>query len=316
MSDTGTPAADLPSPCPAPGRAVPGRLLVVTGMSGAGRSTALKAFEDMGYEAVDNLPLSLLPNLLGAPSPPPLAIGVDVRTRDFGVNALLATLDSLVAEHNLELKIVFLDCEDDRLVRRYTETRRRHPLAGDRPVLDGIHLERQRVWPLRDRADLVIDTTALNPGDLKRLLHGHFALGAAPGITIFVTSFSYRHGLPRDADLVFDVRFLRNPHYVAGLRPLTGRDAPVGAFIEADQDFAPFFKRLCLLLAPLLPRYEREGKSYLTIAIGCTGGRHRSVYLAERLAAWLSEQGRPVGVNHRDLDQWAAMVSTGTNAKA
>jgi len=201
-------------------------------------------------------------------------------------------------------------------VRRYTETRRRHPLAGDRPVLDGIHLERQRVWPLRDRADLVIDTTTLNPGDLKRLLQGHFALGAAPGITIFVTSFSYRHGLPRDADLVFDVRFLRNPHYVAALRPLTGRDAPVGAFIEADADFAPFFQRLCLLLAPLLPRYEREGKSYLTIAIGCTGGRHRSVYLAERLAAWLSEQGRPVGVNHRDLDQWAAMVSTGTTVKA
>jgi RNase adapter protein RapZ len=316
MSDTGTPAADLASPSPAPARPTRGRLLVVTGMSGAGRSTALKAFEDMGYEAVDNLPLSLLPNLLSAPAPPPLAIGVDVRTRDFGVNALLATLDSLVSEHDLELKIVFLDCEDDRLVRRYTETRRRHPLAGDRPVLDGIHLERQRVWPLRDRADLVIDTTTLNPGDLKRLLQGHFALGAAPGITIFVTSFSYRHGLPRDADLVFDVRFLRNPHYVAGLRPLTGRDAAVGAFIEADADFAPFFKRLCLLLAPLLPRYEREGKSYLTIAIGCTGGRHRSVYLAERLAAWLSEQGRPVGVNHRDLDQWAAMVSTGTNAKA
>jgi RNase adapter protein RapZ len=316
MSDTGTPAADLASPRAAPSRPAQGRLLVVTGMSGAGRSTALKAVEDMGYEAVDNLPLSLLPNLLSAPATPPLAIGVDVRTRDFGVSALLATLDRLVAEHNLDLKIVFLDCEDDRLVRRYTETRRRHPLAGDRPVLDGIHLERQRVWPLRDRADLVIDTTALNPGDLKRLLQGHFALGTAPGITIFVTSFSYRHGLPRDADLVFDVRFLRNPHYVAALRPLTGRDAPVGAFIEADPDCAPFFKRLCLLLTPLLPRYEREGKSYLTIAIGCTGGRHRSVYLAERLAAWLSEQGRPVGVNHRDLDQWAAMVSTGNSAKA
>jgi UPF0042 nucleotide-binding protein len=314
MSDTGTPAADLSPPRPA--RATRGRLLVVTGMSGAGRSTALKAFEDMGYEAVDNLPLSLLPNLLNAPSPPPLAIGVDVRTRDFGVNALPATLDSLVAEHDLDLKVVFLDCEDDRLVRRYTETRRRHPLAGDRPVLDGIHLERLRVSPLRDRADLVIDTTSLNPGDLKRLLLGHFGLGAAPGITIFVTSFSYRHGLPRDADLVFDVRFLRNPHYVAALRPLTGRDAPIGAFIEADADFAPFFDRLCLLLAPLLPRYEREGKSYLTIAIGCTGGRHRSVYLAERLAAWLSEQGRTVGVSHRDLDQWAAMASTGTNAKA
>jgi RNase adapter protein RapZ len=316
MSDSGTPAADLPASCPEAARIARGRLLIVTGVSGAGRSTALKAFEDMGYEAVDNLPLSLLPNLLNAPAAPPLAIGIDVRTRDFGVNALLATLDRLVAEHNLDLRIVFLDCEDDRLVRRYTETRRRHPLAHDRPVLDGIHLERQRVWPLRDRADLVIDTTALNPSDLKRLLHGHFALGAQPGIAIFVTSFSYRHGLPRDADLVFDVRFLRNPHYVAALRPLTGRDAAVGAFIEADADFAPFFKRLCLLLAPLLPRYEREGKSYLTIAIGCTGGRHRSVYLAERLAAWVGEQGRRVGVNHRDLDQWGAMASTGAGGKA
>ena len=292
-----------------------GRLLVVTGMSGAGRSTALKALEDMGYEAVDNLPLTLLPDLLRAPaSRPPLALGVDVRTRDFGVGSLLAALDRLVAEHGLELRIVFLDCEDDRLVRRYTETRRRHPLAGDRPVTDGIALERRRVSPLRDRADLVIDTTALSPGDLKRLLHGHFALDAAPGITILVTSFSYRHGLPRDADLVLDVRFLRNPHYLPALRPLSGRDAAVGEFIETDADFAPFFERLCAWLGPLLPRYESEGKSYLTIALGCTGGRHRSVYIAERLAAWLSRQGRPVGIGHRDLDQSAAMVAAAEDA--
>ena len=281
------------------------RLLVITGMSGAGRSTALKVLEDFGYEAVDNLPLSLLPNLLAAPAPAPLAIGVDVRTRDFGVSALLAALDRLIAEHALALQIVFLDCEDDRLVRRYTETRRRHPLAGDRPVTDGIALERQRVSPLRDRADLVIDTTALSPGDLKRLLYGHFALNAASRITIFVTSFSYRHGLPRDADLVFDVRFLRNPHYIAALRPLTGHDAEVGGFIEADPDYAPFFERLCAWLAPLLPRYEREGKSYLPIAFGCTGGRHRSVYVAERLAAWLGKEGRTVAVGHRDLDRAA-----------
>ena len=281
------------------------RLLVVTGMSGAGRSTALKVLEDLGYEAVDNLPLSLLPNLLAAPAPAPLAIGVDVRTRDFGVSALLAALDRLIAEHALALQIVFLDCEDDRLVRRYTETRRRHPLAGDRPVTDGIALERQRVSPLRDRADLVIDTTVLSPGDLKRLLYGHFALNTQSRITIFITSFSYRHGLPRDADLVVDVRFLRNPHYVAALRPLTGHDGEVGRFIEADPDFAPFFERLCQWLAPLLPRYEREGKSYLTIAFGCTGGRHRSVYLAERLSAWLREDGRTVAVGHRDLDRAA-----------
>ncbi len=293
-----------------------GRLLVVTGMSGAGRSTALKILEDMGYEAVDNLPLSLLSNLVGPQSSrPPLALGVDVRTRDFDVAALLAALDSLAIRHNLDLKVVFLDCEEDRLVRRYTETRRRHPLAGDRPVSDGIRLERHRVWPLRDRADLVIDTTALTPADLKRLLHGHFALDAAPGITLFVTSFSYRHGVPRDADLVFDVRFLRNPHYVPALRPLGGRDDAVGAFIEADPDFRPFFDRLCAWLAPLLPRYEQEGKSYLTISIGCTGGRHRSVYVAERLAAWLGTEGRPVGLAHRDLDPSAAMVLVGAGGR-
>jgi RNase adapter protein RapZ len=309
MSEPAAPAAALKARR-APLRPRRSRLLVVTGMSGAGRSTALKALEDLGYEAVDNLPLSLLPDLLRAPAErPPLALGVDVRTRDFGVGALLAALDRVVAEHKLALTVIFLDCEDDNLVRRYTETRRRHPLAVDRPVTDGIALERHRLAPLRDRADLVIDTTALSPGDLKRLLHGHFAPDAAPGITTFVTSFSYRQGLPRDADLVLDVRFLRNPHYVAALRPLTGRDADIGAFIEADPDFAPFFERLCAWLAPLLPRYEGEGKSYLTIAVGCTGGRHRSVYVAERLAAWLSRQGRPVGIGHRDLDQSAAMVA-------
>lgn len=292
-----------------PSRAAPGRLLVVTGMSGAGRSTALKALEDMGYEAVDNLPLSLLPSLVGPQATrAPLAVGVDVRTRDFAVPALLAAIDRLVAEHGLELRVLFLDCDDDRLVRRYTETRRRHPLAAERPVADGIRLERQRLAPLRDRADIVIDTSALTPADLKRLLHGHFALDTAPGITVFLTSFSYRHGLPRDADLVLDVRFLSNPHYVATLRPLSGRDRAVGEFIEADPDFAPLFDQFCSWLAQLLPRYEREGKSYLTIAIGCTGGRHRSVYVAERLAAWFSGQGRPVGLAHRDIDRPASIL--------
>ena len=282
-----------------PGR---GRLLVVTGMSGAGRSTALKTLEDMGYEAVDNLPLSLLPSLLRPRAArAPLAIGVDVRTRDFAVPAVIETLGRLTQEHNLDLRMVFLDCDDELLERRYTETRRRHPLASERPVADGIRVERQRVWPLRDRADLVIDTSALSPAELKRLLRGHFALDAASGITIFVTSFSYRLGLPRDADLVFDLRFLRNPHYVPALRLQSGRDPAVGAFIEADPDFTRLFDHLCQWLDELLPRYEREGKSYLTIALGCTGGRHRSVYVAERLAAWLSSKGRPVGLAHRDL---------------
>jgi len=280
------------------------RLLVVTGMSGAGRSTALKALEDMGYEAVDNLPLTLLPNLLGPrPGKAPLAIGVDVRTRDFAVPALVRALDDLTKGKNLDLKLVFLDCDDDQLERRFTETRRRHPLALERPVADGIRLERQRVWPLRDRADLVIDTSTLSPGDLKRVLQGNFALEAAPGITILVTSFSYRHGLPRDADLVFDVRFLKNPHYVPALQPLSGRDREVGSFIESDPDFTSRFGELCAWLGRLLPRYEAEGKSYLTIAVGCTGGRHRSVYVAERLARSLAGDGRRVALLHRDLDR-------------
>ncbi|HUZ72182.1 MAG TPA: RNase adapter RapZ [Stellaceae bacterium] len=288
-----------------------GRVLVVTGMSGAGRSTALKALEDMGYEAVDNVPLSLLPNLVGPQmARSPLAIGVDVRTRDFAVPALLDALDALAGADELDLKVVFLDCDDELLERRYTETRRRHPLAGERPVADGIRLERERVWPLRGRADLVIDTSALTPADLKRLLHGHFALDAAPGIALFVTSFAYRHGLPRDADLVFDVRFLRNPHYVDALRPATGRDADVGAYVAADPDFHRLSDTLFRWLDELLPRYEREGKSYLTIAFGCTGGRHRSVFCAEQLAARLRSQGRRVALSHRDLDRSAGAFAT------
>ena len=292
-------------------------LLVVTGMSGAGRSTALKTLEDMGYEAVDNLPLSLLSGLVSSEiSRTPLAIGLDVRMRDFAAPEVIEALDRLAAEHEIELKIVFLDCDDELLVRRYTETRRRHPLAGDRPVADGIRIERQRLWPLRARADLSIDTSTLTPNDLKRLLHGHFALDHAPEIAIFVTSFSYRHGLPRDADLVFDMRFLRNPHYDDALRAKSGRDADVGAYIEADPDFARLFAELCQWLEDLLPRYEGEGKSYLTIAIGCTGGRHRSVFVAERLAAWFRSKGRKVDLAHRDLDRSASTITSAAPAPA
>ena len=276
------------------------RIVLVTGMSGAGRSTALKALEDLGYEAVDNLPLSLLPQLVaGAAERHPLAIGIDVRTRDFTATRFLGALQPIAGRR--ELSVVFLDCDDELLRRRYTETRRRHPLAHDRPVIDGIGLERHRVSPLREHADLVIDTSALTAADLKRLLSGHFALDAAAGVKVTVTSFSYRHGLPQDADLVFDVRFLENPHYVPELRPLTGLDPAVGARIAADPGFASFFGDLVRLLTPLVPRYESEGKSYLTIAIGCTGGRHRSVYVAERLAERLRETGQPVSVTHRDL---------------
>jgi UPF0042 nucleotide-binding protein len=170
-------------------------------------------------------------------------------------------------------------------------------------VIDGIHNERTLLEPVKLAADFVIDTSDLSIHDLRRIVSGHFGLERTPDLGVFVTSFSYRKGLPRDADLVFDVRFLRNPHWDPELRPFTGRDAGVAAFIEADPAFAPFLERLSGFLAPLLPSYRLEGKSYLTIAIGCTGGRHRSVYVAERLAAWLKGQGVKVGLGHRDLER-------------
>ena len=206
-----------------------------------------------------------------------------------------------MAMNALDVRVLFLDCADEVLRRRYTETRRRHPLATDRPVMDGIRHERELVSPLRARADVTLDTSDLTLGALQRDLRGHFALDAAPGLVVFVTSFSYRLGLPREADLVFDVRFLANPHYEAALRPLTGRDEAVGTFIESDPDYASFFQALIQLLGPLLPRFQQEGKSYLTIAVGCTGGKHRSVYVAERLAAWLEAQGQRASVAHRDI---------------
>jgi len=257
----------------------------------------------MGYEAVDNLPLALL----NAPDgfDRPVALGIDSRTRGFSSAALLERIQRLGAEGGLAVTLVFLTCSDEVLQRRYTETRRRHPLALDRPVADGIRQERLLLEDLADAADLVIDSTDLAIGDLKRLMQGHFALDRKPGLAIAVMSFSYRHGLPREADLVFDVRFLANPHYQPALRPLTGRDAAVGAYIEADPAYAPFFRHLTDLLLPLLPGYEREGKSYLTLAVGCTGGRHRSVFVAERLAGWLASQGRQVDLRHRDATRAA-----------
>jgi UPF0042 nucleotide-binding protein len=274
------------------------RLLLVTGLSGAGHSSALKALEDMGYEAVDNLPLFLLGGLVehAAMLARPIAIGVDSRTRDFSVAALNEHVERLRGLPGLEVKLLYLDCSDDVLQRRFKETRRRHPLAADRPVIDGIAQERTLLAPLRHLADVAIDTSELRLGDLKQILGGHFAVDRAVQAQIAVVSFSYREGLPREADLVFDVRFLRNPHYEESLRPHTGCDAAVADFIEADPAFAPFFASLTNMLAPLLPAYDREGKSYVTIAI-----RHRSVHAAERLAAWLKGQGRSVHLRHRDI---------------
>ncbi len=286
-----------PAPAPAPGPDGVRPVVLVTGLSGAGRSTALKILEDLGYEAIDNLPLGLLGTM--AQDGGPIALGIDIRSRSFAAGPFLDQIDRLGA--GARTTLLFLDCDDEVLERRFTETRRPHPLAADRRVADGIAAERRLIAPLRARADLTVDTTNLNGAELRRLLSGHLGLGDGPGMKIFVTSFSYRGGLPREADLVFDARFLANPHYEPGLRPLDGRDPRVADYVARDPAYAAFFQALTEMLAPLLPRYEREGKSYLTIALGCTGGRHRSVAVAERLAAWISGLGRPVELSHREL---------------
>jgi len=279
------------------------RVLLVTGLSGAGHTTSLRALEDFGFEAIDNLPLSLLRHLLHSPDSfvRPLAIGVDIRTRDFEAANLLEEIESLGAFDGFDLQLLFLDCDDDVLLRRFTETRRRHPLGGDRPVLDEITHERQLLAPIRERADIAIDTTRLSPRELCRQLKEIFVDGTTHKLRLFVTSFAYANGLPREADLVFDVRFLANPHYVPALRPLSGCDREVGECIAKDPGFDLFFDGMTAMLAMLLPRFEEEGKNYLTIAIGCTGGRHRSVFVAEKLYAWLSKEGRKVSLRHRDL---------------
>ena len=278
-------------------------------MSGAGKTTMLKTLEDLGFECIDHLPLRLLPRLLLASasevgqSDQPLAIGIDVRTRDFGIDACMATVERLRREEGISITLVFLYCDDEEVRRRYTVTRHRHPLASHLPLIDGIARERQILSPLRNMADLTIDTTGVNPGDLKRMMQGHFGLSEETALAIQVISFSFRSGLPRDADLVFDVRFFGNPFYQPDLKALTGRDAAVAEFIRGDRAFVPFFDSLTRLLQPLLPRYVAEGKSYLTIAFGCTGGRHRSVFIAEELGTWLQSQGQRVQVLHRDLDR-------------
>lgn len=282
--------------------------VVVSGLSGAGRVTALSALADMGYVAVDNIPLALLGDLVRSTSgkpgeeAPPLAFGIDTRTFGFDPRALVERIRELRKNPGLAVRLLFLEADTETLQRRYTESRRPHPVAPDRPVVDGIEQERQQIGFMRDHADVRIDTSGLSPHRLKQILTGHFALGAAPGVRISVMSFSFRRGLPREADLVFDARFLKNPHYEPTLRPLTGRDPAVAAFIATDPDYGPFVDRLKGLIGPLLPRFDAEGKSYLTIAVGCTGGRHRSVALAEELAEWLRSAGRSVTLSHRDAE--------------
>ena len=288
----------------------PKRILLVTGLSGAGRTTALKTLEDIGWETVDNLPLHLVDRLLSAPLPEgatdaerALAIGIDSRTRGFDAAAIVRRVQTLREAQGHAIDIAFFDCADAVLARRFSETRRRHPLALDRPSEDGIERERELLKPLRDAADYLIDTSDTNSNALQQDMRGRFGDAAAATPTLVVMSFGYARGLPRNADLVFDMRFLRNPHWVPALRPGTGRDAAVADYVAADPSYAPALERIEELLIGLLPGYAREGKSYVTVAFGCTGGRHRSVHCAERVARRLRDAGFSPTIMHRDLAQ-------------
>ncbi|WP_341909871.1 RNase adapter RapZ [Ferrovibrio terrae] len=294
----------------------PIRFVVVSGLSGAGKTTALKLLEDYGYEAVDNLPMPLLRRLTlpdddsnsdtGSQPRRAIAAGIDSRTRDFQPDRLIALLAELKQRPDLAVQLLYFDCEDEVLLKRFTATRRRHPLAADRPIADGIAAERRLMQPLRTEADLVIDTSAVTLPEFRQVLAAQFALDALPGLSIMVLSFSYKLGLPREADLVFDVRFLRNPHYDEILRPQTGTDPGVANYVTADPGYADFFARLRDMIDTLVPRYATEGKRYLTIAIGCTGGRHRSVVVAEALGKHLRETSQRVDIRHRDRDLTSA----------
>jgi len=285
----------------------PGRpVVLVTGLSGAGKLSILRTLEDLGFETVDNPPLAIVAELAADGAATPLAIGVDARSRGFLATEVLSAVAALRARHGIVLSLVFATAEEAVLLRRFSETRRRHPLApggslGSR-VAEGIAQEAELLAPLRDAADLVIDTSDLPLPDLRRMVERRFRPEGAAGMAIAVLSFAYPRGVPRDADLVFDVRFLRNPHYDPTLRPMTGRDAPVAAFIAEDPDFRAFWDRMTDLLILLLPLYRAEGKKYLTVAFGCTGGRHRSVLVAERLSAHLSQLGWRVDCLHREAE--------------
>lgn len=278
----------------------PSRLVFVTGLSGAGKSVALQALEDAGFETVDNLPVALI-NAVAAQDDHSIAVGVDARTRDFDADKVLEAIEGLRQNSKMKIGVVFVDADTDVIAQRYTETRRPHPLANERPITDGIDMERRLLAPLREGVELLIDTSKLSPSDLKRIVQGQFGSTHLPRMQVFLMSFGYKNGLPRDADLVLDVRFLKNPHYDPQLRPLTGLDASVGTYIQQDPAAAMFLDRTTALLEPLLPLYEREGKSYFTIAIGCTGGQHRSVYMVERLKEWFTLHKLPVDIRHRDM---------------
>ena len=280
------------------------RLLLVTGPSGAGRSTAIHALEDLGFEVIDNLPLSMVPRLIdGPPFARPIALGLDVRNRDFNATALIELIDSLTRDPRVSPEVLYLDCEPGELIRRYSQTRRRHPLAPAETAAEGIEREIDLLLPVRVRADHLIDTTDMSPHDLKAEMSQWYGRALDTRMAVSLQSFSYKRGVPRGVDMIFDCRFLKNPHWAPALRALDGRDPAVAAHVAEDARFDPFFRKLTDLVIFLLPAHREEGKAHLTIGFGCTGGQHRSVAVAEKLGNVLAEAGWPVALRHRELER-------------
>ena len=281
--------------------------VVITGLSGAGKSHAIKCFEDMGFFCVDNLPTTLIPTFAdlvarSAQTIDRVALGVDVREGQY-LTHLLDTLAEL-RKRGHGVQVLFLEASEEALVRRYRESRRRHPLAPDGNVVEGIRAERKALSTMREVADRIVDTSALTVHQFKDLLLETYVTPRhRPGLSVSLVSFGFKHGVPFDADLVFDVRFLPNPHFVEGLRPLDGRDTRVREFILQHEESRELLRRLQDFLGFVLPAYQREGKAYLTVAIGCTGGRHRSVALVEELKTFMDRLGLDATVVHRDMDR-------------
>ncbi len=282
------------------------RVVLVTGPSGAGRSTAIAALEDLGFEAIDNLPVSLAPRLLdGPPHGRPLALGIDARNREFSTEALMGLVAQMSGAPGIACDLLFLDCNREVLLRRFSETRRRHPLAPAETPEVGIAREFDLLGPVRAGADILIDTSDLTPHDLRAELRQWFAPETGSGLAVSVHSFSYKRGLPHGLDMLLDCRFLQNPYWEAGLRAADGRDKAVADYVGSDPRFAPFFEKALDLAEFLLPAYVDEGKAHFAVGFGCTGGQHRSVAAAEAFAAALARGGWQVSIRHRELERRA-----------
>lgn len=288
------------------------RLVLITGPSGAGRSTAIKSLEDLGFEAIDNLPLGLVERLfVGQPLQRPLALGLDTRNRDFSAQALLDLLERLDAQ---DPELLFLDCNREILQRRYSETRRRHPMAPSESAIVGIDREKEILVPIRDRADALIDTSELTVHGLRDALGRQFSkTGGGKFLAITLTSFSYKRGLPQGLDMVHDCRFLQNPYWEPALREFDGRHSAVADYVSQDKRFAPFLQKLNDFMEFLLPAYRDEGKAHLSIGFGCTGGQHRSVFVTEKLAEALAQQGWRVSIRHREMDRHEGRSVSGSS---